>query len=98
MRLLRTKLARENFEQSKRDLERGYPLTLVQEILTEVKFTNRNDALRNITKRIKKILPFVTTHNTYNTASPNLKKKKQLGKKLSCWQLTVTENTDVRNQ
>ena len=70
---------------------------LVQEILTDLKLTNRNDALRNITKRIKKILPFVTTHNTYNPATPNLKKK-QLGKKLSCWQLTVTENTDVRNQ
>ena len=49
--------------------------TFVQEILTDLKLTNRNDALRNITKRIKKILPFVTTHNTYNPATPNLKKK-----------------------
>ena len=61
----------ENFEQSKRDLERGYPITLVQEILTEVKFTDRNEALRNKTKQTKEILPFV---NTYNPATPNRKK------------------------
>ena len=60
----------ENFEQSKRDLERGYPITLVQEILTEVKFTGRNKALRNKTKQTKEILPFV---NTYNPATPNRK-------------------------
>ena len=46
-RLLRTNSVRENFEQSKRDLKRAYPVTLVQEILTEVKFTDRNEALRN---------------------------------------------------
>ena len=34
--LLRTNSVRDNFEQSKQDLERGCPLTLVQEILTEV--------------------------------------------------------------
>ena len=61
----------ENFEQNKRDLERGYPITLVQEILTEVKFTGRNEALRNKTKQTKEILPFV---NTYNPATPNRKK------------------------
>ena len=60
----------ENFEQSKRDLERGYPITLVQEILTEVKFTGRNETLRNKTKQTKEILPFV---NTYNPATPNRK-------------------------
>ena len=31
LRLLRTNSVRDNFDQSKRDLERGYPLTLVQE-------------------------------------------------------------------
>ena len=71
LRFLRTNSFRDNFEQSKRDLERGYPLTLVQEILTEVKFTDRNEALRNKTKQTKEILPFVTT---YNPASQNLKK------------------------
>ena len=40
LRLLRTNSVREDFEQSKRD---------VQEILTEVKFTDRNDALRSKT-------------------------------------------------
>ena len=52
--LLRTNSIRENFEQSKRDFEhrlcqRGYPLTLVKEILTEVKFTDRKEALHNKT-------------------------------------------------
>ena len=32
LRLLRTKSARENFKQSKPDLERGYPLMIVQKI------------------------------------------------------------------
>ena len=51
LRVLRANSVRENFEQSKRDLEGGYPITLVQEILTEVKFTDRNEALRNKTKQ-----------------------------------------------
>ena len=53
----------ENFEQNKRDLERGYPITLVQEILTEVKFTDRNEALRNKTKqkRFYRLLLLQTT-------------------------------------
>ena len=51
----------ENFEQSKRDLERGYPITLVQEILTEVKFTDRNEALSDKTKRFYRLLLLHTT-------------------------------------
>ena len=46
LRLLRTNSVRENFEK-----RRGYPLTLVQEILTEVKFADRKEALRNKTKK-----------------------------------------------
>ena len=46
--------------------------TLVQKTLTQVKFTDRNDALRD---KKKEIFPFVTTHNTYNQATPNLKNK-----------------------
>ena len=50
-------------------------MKLVQElILTEVKFTNRIDALRNKTKQTKEILLFVTTYNFYNPGTPNLKK------------------------
>ena len=76
LRLLRTHSVRENFEKNKRDFEhrlckRGYPLTLVQEILTDVKLTDRKEALRNKTTQTKEILPFVTT---YNPATPNLKK------------------------
>ena len=76
LRLLRTHSVRENFEKNKRDFEhrlckRGYLLTLVQEILTDVKFTDRKEALRNKTTTKKEILPFVTT---YNLATPNLKK------------------------
>ena len=58
LRLLRTNSVTENFEQSKRDFEhrpcqRGYPLKLVQEILTEVTFTNGKEALRNKTKQTR---------------------------------------------
>ena len=38
------------------------PCKLVQEIMTEVKFTDGDDALRNKTKQTKEILPFVTTY------------------------------------
>ena len=56
MRLLGINSVKETFEQSKRDFEhrlcqRGYPLTLVKEILTEVKFTGRKEALRNKTNK-----------------------------------------------
>ena len=51
------------------------PCKLIQEIMTEVKFMDGDDALRNKTKQTKEILPFVTnTYNTYNPATPNLKK------------------------
>ena len=59
LRFLRTNSVRENFKQSKPDLERGYPLMLVQEILTAVNFTDRNEAFA--TKQTKEILLFVTT-------------------------------------
>ena len=74
LRLSRTNSERENFEQSRWDLEWGYPVVLVQTIRTEVKFTDRNNALRNKTKQTKENLPFVTTYNTYNPTTPKLKK------------------------
>ena len=58
LRLLRTNSVKENFETSKRDFqqglcERGYHLTLVHKILSEVQFTDRKKALRNKTKQNK---------------------------------------------
>ena len=76
LRLLRTNPVKENFCKYKRDFElrlcnRGYPTALVHEILAEVHFFNRTEALHNKTKRTKEILLFVTTNNP---ATPNLKK------------------------
>ena len=56
LRLLGTNLVKETFEQSKRDFkhrlcQRGYPVILVKEILTEVKFTDRKEALPNKTNK-----------------------------------------------
>ena len=58
LRLLRINSVKENFETHKREFEqrlceRGYPLTLVQTILTEVQFCDRKEALRNKTKQNK---------------------------------------------
>ena len=58
LRLLRTNSVKENFETSKRGFqqglcERGYHLTLVHKILSEVQFTDRKKALRNKTKQNK---------------------------------------------
>ena len=58
-------------EFEERICQRGYPVKLVQKILSEVQFSDRQEALRNKTKQTKEILPFVTT---FNPASPNLKK------------------------
>lgn len=73
LRLLRTNLAKETFELRKlefltRLLERGYPRELAENILAEVKFSSRNEALQNKTKTSRNVLPFITT---FNPATPN---------------------------
>ena len=76
LRLLRTNSVKESFELKKlqfltRLLERGYPKSFAEDILTEIKFSMRNTALQNKPKTSKKFIPFVTT---FNPATPNLKK------------------------
>ena len=76
MRLLRTNWVKETFELRKlelltRLLERGYPRELAENILAEVKFSSRNEALQNKTKTSMNVFPFITT---FNPATPNLKK------------------------
>ena len=76
LRLLRTNSVKESFELKKlqtltRLLERGYPKSFTEDILTEIKFSMRNTALQNKPKTSKKIIPFVTT---FNPATLNLKK------------------------
>ncbi|XP_068711498.1 uncharacterized protein [Montipora foliosa] len=77
LRLLRTNsVNKESFELKKlqfltRLLERGYPKSFAEDILTEIKFSMRNTPLQNKPKTSKKIIPFVTT---FNPATPNLKK------------------------
>ena len=73
--LLRTNSINEIFELRKlecltRLLERGYPRELAENILAEVKFSSRNEALQNKTKTCENALPFITT---FNSATPNLK-------------------------
>ena len=76
MRFLRTNSVKKTFELRKlefltRLLERGYPRELAEKILTEVKFSSRNEALQNKTRTSRNVLPFITT---FNPATPNLKK------------------------
>ena len=49
---------------------RGYPNTLVNKVLSEVKFDEQKSALQQKEKMHKRILPFVTQ---YLPAVPNLK-------------------------
>ena len=74
--LLRANSVIENFEQRKQDLQWGYPLTLVQEILFEVKFIDRIEAPRNKTKQTKEILQLVTTYNSIYLQSGHTKCQK----------------------
>ena len=96
LRLLRTNSVRENFVKNKRDFEhrlckRGYPLTLVQEILTDVKFTDRKKDLCNKQHKQKRfyrlLLPTIRPHristerfswNTGTSFSSNLSYKTSL--------------------
>ena len=61
LRLLRINSVKESFELRKlefltRLLERGYPIELAENILTEVKFSSQNEALQNKTKASGKAL------------------------------------------
>ena len=65
LRLLRTNSVKESFELKKlefltRLLERGYPKSFAEDILTEIKFSMRNTVLQKNPKNSKKIIPFVT--------------------------------------
>ena len=75
LRLLRTNSSKTTFEekitQFKRRLrDRGYPDNLLENILSEIKFSERMSALLNKQKTRKRILPFVTE---YRPSVPNLK-------------------------
>ena len=74
--LLKTNSVKESFEFKKfqsltRLLERGYPKSLAEDILTEIKLSMRNTILQNNPKTSKKIIPFVAT---FNPATSNLLK------------------------
>ena len=76
MCLMGTNSVKETFELRKlefltRLLERAYPRELAENILAEVKFSSRNEALQNKTKTSRDVLPFSAT---FNLATPNLKK------------------------
>ena len=75
LRLLRTKSARENFKQSKPDLERGYPLMIVQKnlILTEVNFTTETRlSQQNKQKRFYHLLlPTILDKSTWENVFIN---------------------------
>ena len=76
LRLLRTNSSRKSFEENIRAFRsrlhaRGYPDTLVNKTLSEVKFEKRKSALQQKKRTYIKILPFVTQ---YHPAVPNLKK------------------------
>lgn len=76
LRILRNNSVPEAFENDKHSFaerlhNRGYPKEFVSKILSEVKFTGRQGALRKQNKTSqRKLLPFVTT---YNPAVPNIK-------------------------
>ena len=72
--LLRTNSSETSFDENIRQFKsrlhvRGYPDSLVNKVLSEVKFEERKSALQQKEKTHKKILPFVTQHHP---AVPNL--------------------------
>ena len=76
LRLLRTNSSKTTFEENIRNFRvrlrmRGYPRHLVDHILSEVKFTERESALQQRQKTQNKPLPFVTQ---YHPSVPDLKR------------------------
>ena len=76
LRLLRTNSSKTTFEENIRNFGvrlrmRGYPRHLVDHILSEVKFTERESALQQRQKTRDKPLPFV---KQYHPSVPHLKK------------------------
>ena len=75
LRLLRTNSSKATFEENiskfkKRLRTRGYPNNLIVKILSEIKFTKRESALKHNKQSQKYILPFVTQ---YQPSVPNIK-------------------------
>ena len=75
LRLLRTNSSRTTFEENiykfkSRLLARGYPKRLIETVLSDVKFTERESALRKKNENRKELLPFVTQ---YQPSVPNIK-------------------------
>ena len=46
----------------KRLIDRGYPQTLIENLLSDIKFTERENALLKHNKEKKEVLPFVTQY------------------------------------
>ena len=67
LRLLRTNSSRTTFEENiynfkSRLLVRGYPKRLIETLLSDVKFTERESALRKKNENRKELLPLITQH------------------------------------
>ena len=65
LRLLRTKSSKTTFEENihkfkSRLLARGYPKRVIETLLSDIKFTERDSALKQNNEDPKDILPFVT--------------------------------------
>ena len=68
LRMLRTNSPKTTFEENisnfkKRLIDRGYPQTIIENLLLDIKFTERESALlKHNNKEEKEILPFVTQY------------------------------------
>ena len=68
LRTLRTNSSKTTFEENisnfkKRLIDRGYPQTMIKNLLSDIKFTERESALlKHNNKEEKEILPFVTQY------------------------------------
>ena len=86
LRLLRTNSSRTTFEENiykfkSRLLARGYPKRLIETLLSDVKFTERESALQKKNENRKELLPFVTcsiltTHEPRGTLYPECLRNK----------------------
>ena len=87
LRILRTNYSKTTFEENisnfkKRLIDRGYPQTLIENLLSDIKFTERESALmKHNNREEKEILPFVTQYQpSVSTLKEVLMKKGKLYK------------------
>ena len=98
MRILRTNSSKTTFEENSsnfkiRLIDRGYPQTMIENLLSDIKFTERESALlKHNNKEEKEILPFVTQYQPSVSTLKEVSMKNWILYKTNCYFAKFSKN------